>query len=285
MRKLQKLFIMFMLAIIMSSCYTWNIHKYSISNLDGKGKVDNANFSVSYGDDFTVLYDAEGTFTIRNNKDSILYIDMGNSYFLDAEGQAERLFTNTVQTTYTSTTTGTSFNLGSVARVLGAGPITSTLAGGVSVGSATTSGTAVQQIEDRYIGIPPYATVKIKFPFLGRKESFNKKTGVYNYNRPSESQVLSYTYSSENPKWKMIRNQFVLDEIVVQKNGKISNTTGNSMVVVEDPNRANQIEIECTSVRNEVNYYKLNAVRIGLCVIGGIAIVTIPIIVIFGTRH
>lgn len=216
MRKSIKLLFLCSIILLASSCVTLNTHTYSINNLDGKGQVDNNSFSVSYGDDFIVLYDASGTFTIRNNKDSVLYIDMANSYFLDNEGQAERLFTNTVQTTYSSSTTGASVNLGSIARVLGAGPITSTLASGVTIGSSTTGGVAVQQIEDQYIGIPPYSSVKIKFQTLGTDIPFNKKKGIYTYNKPSESQILSYTYMSENPKWTMIRNQFILDRITVE---------------------------------------------------------------------
>jgi len=211
-----KSFVIGTLALMVTSCHTLNLHSYSITNLDGKGAVDNNSFSVNYGNDFSITYDAKGTFTIRNNKDAVLYIDMANSYFLDVQGQAERLFTNSVTTTYSSSTTGASVNLGSVARVLGAGSFVSTIASGVTVGGANTEGVSVQQIEDQYIGIPPYSSVRIKFPALGLKDKFSRQKGTYDYHRPSESQILSYTYSAENPKWIMIRNQFVMDKVSVE---------------------------------------------------------------------
>lgn len=218
--KVTKVFLFCIMSFLASSCVTWNTHSYSINNLDKKGKIDNNNFSVSYEDGFDILFDASGNFTIRNNKDSVLYIDMGNSYFLDSESQAERLFTNTVQTTYSSSTSGVGLNLGSVARVLGAGPITSALASGITVGGTNTTGVAIQKIEDQYIGIPPYASVKIKFPTLGTDVPFEKKKGTFVYNKPSESQILSYTYTSDNPKWTIVRNQFVLEKIVAETSGK-----------------------------------------------------------------
>lgn len=234
-----------------SSCSTLRTYKYSINNLDGKGTVNNNQFSVSYGNDFTVHYDAEGTFMIRNNKDSILYIDMGNTYFVDIEGQAERLFTNSIQTTYSSSTTGTSVNLGGVARVLGAGPVISTLASGVNVGGSNADGVSVQQMEEQYIGIPPYASVKIKFPALGANEPTqnHNESGVYNCNRPSETQILSYTYNAENPRWTIIRNQFVLDKITVEKHKSTTGGVSNDKSPTTRPTCA-------TEAKNEVKYQK-----------------------------
>lgn len=240
---------MFTIIFMATSCVTMNTHSYSIENLDSKGSVNNNNFSVTYGNDFTVFYDASGTFTIRNDKDSVLYIDMANSYFLDSEGQAERLFTNTIQTTYSSTATGASLNLGSVAKVLGAGPITSALAGGVTVGGSNTEGMAVQRIEDRYIGIPPYSSAKIKFPTLGMDIPFNKKKGSYTYNRPSETQILSYTYTVENPQWTMIRNQFLLDRIIVEDDA------GFKMEVGEPNPKDPSVGIGVTNDRRKVVYF------------------------------
>lgn len=263
MRKSIKLLFLCSIILLASSCVTLNTHTYSINNLDGKGQVDNNSFSVSYGDDFIVLYDASGTFTIRNNKDSVLYIDMANSYFLDNEGQAERLFTNTVQTTYSSSTTGASVNLGNIARVLGAGPITSTLASGVTIGSSTTGGVAVQQIEDQYIGIPPYSSVKIKFQTLGTDIPFNKKKGIYTYNKPSESQILSYTYMSENPKWTMIRNQFILDRITVE-DASMKEGVGDS-----NPKEPS-VRIGVTNNKRNVKYNTDRAGRIVAISLGGI---------------
>lgn len=264
MKRTTKLFLLCMIVFMASSCATMNTHRYSVANLDGKGSVNNNNFSVTYGDGFTILYDASGTFTIRNDKDSVLYIDMANSYFLDSEGQAERLFTNTIQTTYSSTTTGASLNLGSVARVLGAGPIVSTLAGGVSVGGASTDGTAVQRIEDRYIGIPPYSSVKINFPTLGMDVPFIKKKGIYTYDRPSETQILSYTYTAENPHWTMIRNQFVLNTIIVKD---ANDKTGES-------NPKNPfVRIGVTNDRKSVEYNKDRVGRTLALFFGGLGVV------------
>lgn len=262
---------------LLPSCTVLNTHSYSVKNLDGNGAVDNQRFSVAYGNDFTIFYDANGTFTIQNDKDSILYIDMANSYFIDADGQAERLFTNSVRTTYSSSTTGTSVNLGSVARVLGAGPITSTLASGVSVAGANTEGVSVQQIEDQYIGIPPYSKVKIKFPALGLKEVFQNKKGTYDYKKPSESQILSYTYSADNPKWIMTRNQFVMEKTTVEITSK---EIGLGYPKHNTIKSNNWFELKGrTGNSNEVVYAKNND-KVWLIILGsgaGFAIITVLI--------
>ena len=203
-----------------TSCVTTNSMGYSILNQDNKGIVNDNDFSVMYQNAFTIQYDAEGSCLIRNNKDSTLFIDMAQSFWLNNEGISSPLYNNTVTTTTSSSTSGTGVNLGGIARVLGAGPITQTLANSTVVTRSSTNGVTIMKYEDRYVAIPPFSSAYISFQTLGLNDPFKERCGNLPYDRPSESQILSYTYSSDNPNWTMVRNQFVLNCIRVKKTNK-----------------------------------------------------------------
>lgn len=210
-----------LLLCLTTSCTTMNHITYNVRNVDGAG-TSNQNFSVNYPNGLVLFFNVDGRTTLRNNADSSVYVDMGESFFIWPNGQAERLYDNTVTTTSSSSTTGGSINLGALARVAGAGPITQTIANGTTVGTATTNGTTVQTFEERYICIPPHSNVALKCPKLPRPshEQLQRKKGTYYPNLIAGEYLLKYTYHSVNPKWETSRNEFRITKNVV------SNETG-----------------------------------------------------------
>lgn len=250
---MRKVLFIALISCLFTSCVTLNTMHYSINNQDGKGVVNDNSFNVTYPNNFTIQYNADGSCLVRNDNDSILYLDMAESYWIDLNGMAEKLYTNQVISTTTSATTGTSFNLGGAARVLGAGPGLQTLANSTVVGSSQTAGTTITQYEERYITIPPYSTASISFKSLGMQDPLIKKRGHYNYQRPSEALILSYTYTPTEPKWTMVRNQFVLDYVDVSKVNtgyfKLGKTTSGPFGTI----------IPNSYTKNEVNWGKWNA--------------------------
>ena len=216
---MRKLFAFLLSSCFLSSCVTLNTLHYSISNKDGLGTPNNI-FSVSYPNSVTLQYKASGSCLVTNDNDSTLYIDLGESYWIDENGMAEKIYSSQVISTTTSGTSGSTVNLGGIASVLGASPGIQTLANSTNVGSTGTTGTTITQYQDRYISIPPYSTVSISSRKLGRNEQFIKKNGHYDFKKQSGSQIISYTFSPNDSKWMMARNQFILDYIDVQTGKK-----------------------------------------------------------------
>lgn len=96
---------------------------------------------------------------VTNKTDSPVYIDLANSFKLDANGSAEPYFTNSVYSESNTKSGGMGLNLGAVAGALGIGGVAGTLAGGMSVGSGSANTATVTSQEQRFLMIPPRAAV------------------------------------------------------------------------------------------------------------------------------
>lgn len=176
---------------------------YSVTNKDNEGRTDQNQFNVEY-DKFIIQYSADGECTIINNSDSMMYIDMGESYFTSL-GEAYPLYDNTIRTS-SSTVSSTQYYKDA-----------SALSG---------SNTKVtQKQEERIISIPPYSRRQLKFYQLGapgikevvnvngkEKEQFKKVGSVYNYTdeyADVSGHTMTYSFNPQAYK-KMARNYFTL---------------------------------------------------------------------------
>lgn len=263
------------ISCFLTSCVTLNTMHYSISNKDGSGIPNNNSFSVSYPNAFTLNYQADGSCKVTNDNDSTLYIDLGESYWIDLDGIAKKMFDNQVVTTTATSTTGSSFNLGGAASVLGAGPGLQALANSTNVGSSQTSGTTITQYNDRYIGIPPYSSIVLSTNILGFQEPIKKNNGHYDLNKASESSIISYTFSPNDPHWTMVRNQFVLDYIDVKKVNKGYINVGSTSRGPIDG-----VYIPISNSNNEVCYGKWNSaswIGYGALIVGELALLILLI--------
>lgn len=93
---------------------------------------------------------------IQNKTSEIIYIDKANS-FVYINGTPVSLFKNSAHTTNVSETSGTSFNMGGVARALGLGGALGALMGATTVGGATTTSDATIIYEQRILAIAPHS--------------------------------------------------------------------------------------------------------------------------------
>lgn len=94
---------------------------------------------------------------LRNKSARTVYVDLGTSFFIRGS-QATPLYVPQATTSTTTQSSGTSVNMGAVARAMGVGGAVGTLASGVNVGGGSTSGTSTVTYSQRIIAIPPYST-------------------------------------------------------------------------------------------------------------------------------
>lgn len=201
------------LTLTMQSCFSTSTLtqrvSYRVTNEDGDGRTDQNQFSVQY-DKFTITYSADGGCVVNNNSDSMMYIDMGESYFMRRDGDAIRLFDNSVRTNSTTTAVGVSGT-----------QYDNNTSGTVAVAGSNTN--VVQTQEERIITIPPYGRKQLKFYGLSYttnteifegKERYKKIGSVYNYSDEFTNingHVMTYSFSPQIYK-KMARNNFSISK-------------------------------------------------------------------------
>lgn len=230
--------------ILMASCFTPTRFTYAGENIKGNAVMDEEKMLADYGK-FAIQYTSEGGVTIINKSDSMMYIDMAESYYVN-NGTAKQLYTNSVTTNFSSGSQGATVNLGSVTNALGVGGVVGTLAQGVNVGGSNTSGSSTQVFEERYISIPPLSRKSVKsVPFepiysgnwgigsseLGINSSKDSpwqetqtkggytKKGTYNYDKyssPAQEYLFAYTFNP-NEKFQSTRDLFYVKTIEINK--------------------------------------------------------------------
>ncbi|MBQ8703124.1 MAG: hypothetical protein IJ524_01960 [Bacteroidales bacterium] len=172
-------------------------------------------------------YDVDGSLFVYNETDSMLYIDLGESFFISHNelgtnyGNAIKIYNNAVVTTTNIQSRSMNVNAGAVTRAVGAGPITQTVANGVNMGETSTSGTFVQTTEERFVGIPPHSRSNVKFFRMTRpsRYSLERKKGVYSKEDLMCEHILTFSNNIDNPQWKKIRNKFYITRCEVKKIG------------------------------------------------------------------
>ncbi|MBO4446757.1 MAG: hypothetical protein J5764_01375, partial [Bacteroidales bacterium] len=88
---------------------------------------------------------------IRNKTNKLLYVDLGNSFFLRGSG-SEVMYVPAATSSGTSSASGASVNLGSVNRSAGLG--------GVTVGSTSVNTTTTTVYSQRIVSIPPRSEIE-----------------------------------------------------------------------------------------------------------------------------
>ena len=197
---------------------------YRITNMDGEGRTDQEQFNVQY-DRFAIQYTADGGCTVMNNSDSMMYIDMGESYFM-YQGEAYQLYDNTVRTNSSTTAVGVSGT-----------QYYNNASGTVAVAGSNTN--VAQKQEERVVTIPPFSRRQLKFYYLGAtsikvivdgEEEYKKVGSVYNYTTEyvdANGHVMTYSFNPQTYK-KMARNNFTLtkEEILSKPSSTHKNSVG-----------------------------------------------------------
>ena len=129
-------------------------------------------YDISDKGDFNVV--------VYNKTDEIMTIDQTKSFFVSSSGKSQSYFDPTIrtisQTNSSSTSRGTSVNLGAIANVLGVGGTVGSLLYGVNVGGGSSNGVAVTEVtqmaDQPTVSLAPrsYAAMSKTFnePMIGR---------------------------------------------------------------------------------------------------------------------
>ncbi|MBE6341808.1 MAG: hypothetical protein E7065_00240 [Lentimicrobiaceae bacterium] len=129
-------------------------------------------YDISDKGDFNVV--------VYNKTDEIMTIDQTKSFFVSSSGKSQSYFDPTIrtisQTNSSSTSRGTSVNLGAIANVLGVGGAVGGLLYGVNVGGGSSNGVAVTEVtqmaDQPTVSLAPrsYAAMSKTFnePMIGR---------------------------------------------------------------------------------------------------------------------
>lgn len=272
--------------MLMVSCYTPTRFTYAGENIKGNAVMDEEKMLADYGK-FAIQYTSEGGVTIINKSDSMMYIDMAESYYVN-NGTAQQLYTNSVTTDFSSGSQGATVNLGSVTNALGVGGVVGTLAQGVNVGRSNTSGSSTQVFEERYISIPPLSRKSVKsVPFepihsgssktldtsLSKdwpwKDTHSKsgyaKEGIYNYDKyssPAQEYIFAYTFNS-NEKFQSTRDLFYVKTIEINK------------ALINEMEAPNQITKKKTQTKKDVTNTLLSVFGGSFAFVGSIFLIAL----------
>ncbi len=110
--------------------------------------------------------------TISNKSNSTIYLDLGNTFFI-RQGKPICYYVPSVTTSASSSTTGGSVNLGSVAGAMGIGGGAKALASGVNVGGGNTSTTGTTIFSQRIIAIPANTSYELGAEYILMDEVSN----------------------------------------------------------------------------------------------------------------
>ena len=127
--------------------------------------IDNSGSSDLYARDRGI------TFTIKNNTQKTVYIDLGNTFFVSGS-VATAYYTPTTTSTVSSNSSGVGVNLGGVTGAMGIGGSVGKLANGVTVGGGSNSTSVSVTYSQRVIAIPPLSKLtleKMNFFTVGAK--------------------------------------------------------------------------------------------------------------------
>lgn len=100
-------------------------------------------------------------FHVTNRTDHTLYLDLGNTFLSVGERSVPYYVPGAMSTTTTSSK-GTSVNLGAVAGAIGVGGALGTLASGVTVGGGNSTSSNNIVYSQRVIAVPPFSRVSLE---------------------------------------------------------------------------------------------------------------------------
>lgn len=135
----------------------WYSLKYGITK---NSVLSNQDLEISIDYVGELEYSYSGNYyaiNVINKTDRTLYVDLGNTFWVDSDRDSRIYFDGSEQTTVShGSAGGGSIGLGSVAGALGVGGTVGTLAGGIAVGGGTQHGVSTTYANQRILVIPPH---------------------------------------------------------------------------------------------------------------------------------
>ena len=192
--------------------------------------------------------------TVNNQTDRMIYLDLGNSFFIRGD-MATAYYIPTATSTSSTSGSGLGVNAGAVAGALGIGGSVGKLASGINVGGGSSSTTTSVTYSQRVIAVPPKSSKSLGyqhlfegyscnglvvshlnkhfpiFPEFSFKDDKGKKydyqigeTHFFNqHNTPLKFSVMvSYSYTEDCASTKSMRVDMYADQILGFKEKTVS---------------------------------------------------------------
>ena len=135
--------------------------------------IDNSGSSDLYARDRGI------TFTIKNNTQKTVYIDLGNTFFVSGS-VATAYYIPTTTSTVSSNSSGVGVNLGGVTGAMGIGGSVGKLANGITVGGGSNSTSVSVTYNQRVRAIPPLSKLTLeKMNFFTAGAKYRASYDVY----------------------------------------------------------------------------------------------------------
>lgn len=152
-----------LILLILSSCSSSNkllttkVAYQSIRTKQINEQSENSKIAVGYA----ITEQGKIVVAIKNLTSEIIIIDQTKSFFVNTDGSSISYYDPTIRTTsvtdISSSTDGSSVNLGAIAGALGIGGAIGTLASGINIGGSETSGTSTTTTD--YIADTPQVSL------------------------------------------------------------------------------------------------------------------------------
>lgn len=122
------------------------------------------------------FYEPSVNITLRNKTNRILYVDLGNCFFI-CNNEATPYYVPSVTSTTQTSTGGVGLNLGAVASALGVGGVVGSLASGVNVSGSKGSATSTMTFSERVLRLPPMSAHTLEGAVVSKWSNI-KDTGL-----------------------------------------------------------------------------------------------------------
>ena len=118
--------------------------------------LSNEDVEISICRTISGTFDGEYAIQVKNKSNKNIYIDLGNCFAINPDGDFRAFYNGTVQKSVNEgNVKGGAINLGGVANVLGVGGAIGAIAGGVMLGSGSQNSLTTTYINERLVSIPP----------------------------------------------------------------------------------------------------------------------------------
>ena len=271
------LFILIGLSLLLSSCSIGKLNTTKITYQSVRTTFAQPDDSHPIPEDaeIVVAYSIDGdgdlTVIVFNRTDEIMTIDQTKSFFVNTNGVSTSYYDPIVRTTSTtntsSSTSGGSVNLGSIAGAFGVGGPVGTLLGGVNVGGADTYGsstTYITQVADMpEVSLSPHSQAAMSKVYnisnLDVNTSYSGKQLDMNQNNSYCTFSVCISYSIDNGyNFKKIVTYFYANSRIglpVTNNSKVNDAIRELYII--KPDAADEPYYMLNFVDNKDDYHHI----------------------------
>lgn len=187
---------------------------FTVIKIGNESVLSNEDIEVSIEkiiDDKLVDWIAGYHIYLRNKTNSVIYVDLGNTFRIMNNGTSKVYYDGTQVTETKGKASGVGVNLGAIAAGAGVGGPVGTIANGINVGGGSQKSASQTFGNQRILAIPPMAKISLPPIFRPTKKEVVEDYDTFKMHLPqdmfqiSKCQIVNYK-ETESP-W---RNQFMV---------------------------------------------------------------------------